>query len=297
MVAPILRVEQNRAARSGASHLMSTTLFYFSQLALLAVYIGCVFCLPKGVWKTNTKLSQDDQLKKSVEDMKEKLKLEELQLLRSKLLAANSSADDLLLVRDKVFRAIDYAIKRHDWYEDQRSRVFQIILGISALALTVAGFFLKSLPHFVPLYCSVAGLFLVILISLIAAVFYYNKELDADRPYRSISDIRFWFFRYNLPLHSSAGKSSSDIRTSAEAVTGERRRFLERISENFDPYTSLREDLEQLFILQVLQLYKTESLTRLRWLLSYSLLVLPFQFGFYFWAMLMAASICPLPPF
>jgi hypothetical protein len=296
VAAQIFRVDRHRAAMPGASYSMSTTLFYFSQLALLVIYIGCVFCLPKGVWKTHTKLSRDEQLKKAVDDMKEKLKLEELELLRSNLPATNSSADHLAAVRDKVFRAIDYAIRRHDWYEDQRSRIFQIILGIAALALTIAGFFLKNLPHFVPLYCSVAGLFLVILIALIAAVFHYNKELDADRPYRLISDIRFWFFRYNLPLHSSAGKSSSDIQKNAEAVTDERRRFLKRIADNFDPHTSLREDLEQLFILQVLQLYKTESLTRLRWLLSYSLLVLPFQFGFYFWAILMAGSICSPPP-
>jgi hypothetical protein len=66
--------------------------------------------------------------------------------------------------------------------------------------------------------------------------------------------------------------------------------------ENFYSDKSLREDLEQLFILQVLQLYKTESLTRLRWLLAYGVLVLPLQFALCFWALWMAARICSLHP-
>ncbi len=276
---------------------MNIPLFYSLQLAVLVAYIVCVFRLPKGIWKTHAKLSQDKKSKEAVEDLKRELKAEELKLLRSKLSEATSSQIQAPAVRDKVFRAIDYAIKRHDWYEDQRSRIFQIILGISTLVLTITGFFLKDVPHFLPLYCSILGFFLIILLTLSVAVFHYNKELDADRPYRSISDIRFWFFRYNLPSHSSAGKESRDIRERAEAVVRERRRFFNRIVENFDPDESLREDFEQLFILQVLQLYKTESLTRLRWLLSYSLLVLPFQFALYFWATWMAGLVCSLNPF
>jgi hypothetical protein len=274
--------------------------FCLSQAVLLIAFCFCVFRLPRGVWKTHAKVSEDEEAKEALEDIKKKLQIEELDLVRSDLSAPTTPQDRFSATREKVFRAIDYAIKRHDWYEDQRARIFQIILAISGLALTILGFFvkdvLKDVPHFLPSYCSIAGFFLIILITLSVAVFQYNKELDADRPYRSISDIRFWFFRYNLPLHSSAGKEIDDIQSRAKAVAGERRRFFKRIVENFYSDKSLREDLEQLFILQVLQLYKTESLTRLRWLLAYGVLVLPLQFALCFWALWMAARICSLHP-
>lgn len=297
--AQILRDDCARAVAPQAFNSMNISSFYFFQLALLVTYAGCVLCLPKGVWATHAKLSEDKELGAAVGKMKGDLQREELAKLEdmmSKISAASPATDKFAVIRDKVFRAIDYAIKRHDWYEDQRSRIFQIILGISTLALTIAGFFSKNLPHFLPVYASVGGLFSVILIALTAAVLHYNKELDADRPYRSISDVRFWFFRYNLPAHSSAGGDINDDRLKAEAVVEERRRFLKRVSENFEPAVSLREDLEQLFILQVLQRYKNESLTRLRWLLSYTLLILPPQFSLYFWAMWMAGSIWPPVP-
>jgi hypothetical protein len=266
--------------------------FYCLQIGLVATFIACLFCLPKGFWRTHSKVSKDPALKAALNEIMNKLKDEEFAALRARLKPAQSS-DRFGDFSDKVFRAIEYAKSRHDWYEDQRSRIFQIILGMSALAFTIAGFFLKNLPHFAPLFWSIGGLFLIILIALIAAVFHYNKELDSDRPYRSISDIIFWFFRYNLPMHSSAGQESQDILSRAQAVAEERRRFFQRTAESFDPHAAIRENLEQLFILQLLQRYKHESLRALRWLLSYSLLALLFQLSLCVWALWMAGPVCP----
>ena len=63
----------------------------------------------------------------------------------------------------------------------------------------------------------------------------------------------------------------------AESVADERERFFSRIGENFSLKASLREDLEQLFILHTLQRYKSESLKRMRWVLSYFLVFAALQ--------------------
>ena len=100
------------------------------------------------------------------------------------------------------------------------------------------------------------------------ALLRYNAELDGDRPYRLVSDIRFWYFRYNIPTHSES-VSGGSVLNSAGSVLRERANFIDRISKNFTLKNSIREDLEQIFILQVLQRYKSESLTRMRWSLVY----------------------------
>jgi hypothetical protein len=124
------------------------------------------------------------------------------------------------------------------------------------------------------------GFFGIAVIALCFAIYHYNKELGADRPYRFISDIRTWYFRYNLPEHSSSGDSA--MLSAANDVANQRKQFFSRVVDNIAPDTSLREDIEQLFILQVLQRYKSESLHSLQWILTYTIFALIAQFVLYF---------------
>lgn len=229
------------------------------------------------------RLAGDDDLKRSVDELKASLIREETATLEKHQTLNHPEDNQFASVREKVLQAIDYAIKRHDWYEDQRFRIFQVILGVATLALTFAGFYLKSPPGSGLFYWAFGGLVVFIFMALVAGVVLYNRELDADRPYRAIADIRFWFFRYNLPGHSS-GEAPSRFLSRVQAVADERRRFFKRIVETLGPYQFLREDLEQLFILQVLQRHKTESLRRLRWRSGYTVILLPLQFTICFWA-------------
>jgi hypothetical protein len=104
----------------------------------------------------------------------------------------------------KLLEAIDYAIKRHDWYEDQRSRVFQSSLTLLSAVLAVLAVVAKatttslSEPYPVMLIFFVVGT----CVALLRMLWLYSIELNADRPYRLVSDITFWHFRYNLPSAS-----------------------------------------------------------------------------------------------
>jgi len=261
---------------------MSDFPLYLIEALLLVTYAAAVFCLPKGMWPTRSKLLRDPESNAAIDKLKSEIKDSELRVLNSRVAKPAAEPDQFSRIQDKLFRAIDYAIRRHDWYEDQRFRIFQTVVGVATLALTFSGFFLKDLQPKVHYYLPFAGLFLLIFIALVAALFQYNKELDADRPYRLISDIRFWFFRYNLAQHSSVF-SGPNIKARANAVAEMRRRFFDRIGEVLESYAGMREDFEQLFILQVLQLYKNESLKRLRWLLGYTLIFLPIHFAICLW--------------
>lgn len=169
----------------------------------------------------------------------------------------------------KIHNSIQYAIGRHDWYERQRINIYQLTLAAASFMFVICGLALgvdKSIPFHFGFFAFFS--LLIAIIGIVFALWRYNAELDGDRPYRSISDIRFWYFRYNLPNHSD-NKGSQDNIDQAKNVLNQRNAFFERVRENLNLDQSLREDLEQLFILQVLQRYKSESLTKMRWGLIY----------------------------
>jgi hypothetical protein len=187
--------------------------------------------------------------------------------------ALTNEANAFGYFKEKLFRAIDYAIRRHDWYEDQRSRVLQQTMTISFAILTISlgvtSLLIQKAISSSELFATLAGFIGLAVISIGRSAWLYNAELDIDRPYRLVSDIRFWFFRYNLPKASRELLSGDTVRSLAAEVIDERKRFFERIGPNLSLDRSMREDLEQLFILQVLQRSKSESLLKLRWLLAY----------------------------
>jgi hypothetical protein len=146
-----------------------------------------------------------------------------------------------------------------------------ISFAILTISLTVTGLVIqKNLnSQYSDIFACLGGFIVLSVISIAWSAWLYNSELDKDRPYRSVSDIRFWYYRYNLPARSALISAGESLLSQAQAVLEERKIFFDRISDNLKVGESMREDLEQLFILQVLQRYKSESLSQLRWLLSY----------------------------
>ncbi|HEV3397214.1 MAG TPA: hypothetical protein VG100_13800 [Xanthobacteraceae bacterium] len=241
---------------------------------VIVVFLGLLFFAPKGVWRTAKKLGKNIAEREKVREKSANARASEIKILQQ-ILMNQSSNDPFAYTKEKLFRAIDYAIRRHDWYEDQRSRVFQQTMTISfailTISLTVTGLVVqKSLnSQYSDIFACLFGFIVLSVISITWSAWLYNSELDKDRPYRSVSDIRFWYYRYNLPAHSTWISGGESLLSQAQAVLEERKTFFDRISENLKVGESMREDLEQLFILQVLQRYKSESLSQLRWLLSY----------------------------
>ena len=172
----------------------------------------------------------------------------------------------------KVLASIDYAIKRHDWYEDQRFRIFQVAVAMTTTLLSILAVVSSAGATLSPSWLLILrGLGLSAAICLVTMIYLYNSDLDADRPHRYISDVRFWYFRYNLPSHGAVGVPLAPD-AAASHVAAERDRFMERVADGFAWLPSLREDLEQLFILHTLQRAKSESLVQMRWVLSYFLI-------------------------
>jgi hypothetical protein len=240
---------------------------------ILAAFMIFLFTLPGGIEPIGPKPGPELEAKAEALRAKEICSLHEIAL-------SVKPEDTFAYLREKLFRAIDYAIRRHDWYEEQRARVFQQVmtsaLWILTASVTIVGIGIRADAGTVgkrfaslELLLGLSVLVIIALVSLLRAVVLYNSELDANRPYRLISDIRFWFFRYNMPAHLAAASTKDDIHAQGEAVISERERFFSRIKANLNLEPSLREDFEQLFILQVLQRYKSDSLRYLRYLLSY----------------------------
>lgn len=245
------------------------------------IYLIGLFFIPKGIWKTFLKFKNDPSAKEIVEKNRDTQIQNEIETYINSLIKG-STIDSYDLVQQKVYKAIDYAIKRHDWYENQRNRIFNLILWTIGFSLTFVGLLLRNSDKTVVDSPEIMAIIITVTIALFVGLVLYNKELDADRPYRLVSDIRFWFFRYNLPTHSDKLKSKNDITRIADEVQKERNKFFDRISENFTIENSIREDFEQLFILHVLQRYKSESLIKLRWLMTYTMIVLIIELFIYF---------------
>jgi len=239
--------------------------FCIAGLLLVGALITAIKYSPKGEWFWGKVLKGVDGEK--IKGLVKKQKIDEINIIQA--LSSAKSFDEQTYFLNKIQSAIQYAIGRHDWYERQRLTIFQLTLAAASFMFVICGLALEVeiISAFQTGYFVFFTLFIAI-VGVASALYLYNSELDGDRPYRSVSDVRFWYFRYNLPDHPRAKKEDSNTNQAA-AVIKQRKTFFERIAEYGTLDESIREDLEQLFILQVLQRYKSASLTRMRWTLVY----------------------------
>jgi hypothetical protein len=246
------------------------------QLILLGVLVYAIFWREDTAWGFG-RLRNVSDLRGSVRDVasaQAKWEREAIEKAQERFVDDWEKESSSAHFLKKLSSAIDYAIKRHDWYEEQRAKMFQASVAILTIVLTALTIMSRvgSLSA-QPTAWLVAGLSAGCLLSMLRVAYLYNVELDADRPYRLISDIRFWYFRYNLPGQVAGGEvvDNKQAVALAQSVADQRKQFVERALSNAELVSSVREDLEQLFILQVLQHHKSESLKKLRHVLSFLL--------------------------
>jgi hypothetical protein len=240
---------------------------YAIELLLALALIIALSLGPNGYWKVGEKRQKDPKILELAETRRKA----EIELLKgqSAFDAGTQEKETAGYLTKKVFAALDYAIKRHDWFEDQRSRIFQVSLTILSIVLGVLAIGAKASDSLTAPYPFILLVFAGgTTILLIRMLWLYSSELNADRPYRLVSDVAFWYFRYNLPGESHGRSFHADAQAAASAVLKEREIFFRRIVANFPIIESMREDIEQLFILHVLQRYKSESLKQLQWVLN-----------------------------
>jgi hypothetical protein len=252
--------------------------------AIPLVFVVLLMAGPDGTWLMGAK-------RKGLPKHEEKLKAlqeDEVQRINKELLSHVDEAErNGSYQLNKIGSAITNAIGRHDWYEQQRQTVFTNVVAITGLLLTVLGFSVDNITFGSKYICIVLSTAVVLIVALFRIVYLYDAELDQDRPYRMVSDIRYWFFRYSLP---DRGKRAHEApaATLVEEVIKEREKYFDRVLANSELPHSIREDLEQLFILHVLQRYKQQSLQAMRWVLTSLIWALAVEAGVFFLTLTMS---------
>ena len=173
------------------------------------------------------------------------------------------------LIRDRLYRMIEYAISRHDWYDDQRYRFLQIGLALMAAGAALLSAFSalsKTLMISIQAFYCLLAIGIAVFGTGLSLVYLYNKGVARDHPYRKIVDISSWYFAYNFPsglsdhLSSSQDLAKKQVKESFDCLERFFGRWLQLAKEN---QGFLKEDLEQAFILLLMQRYRYQQVKQM----------------------------------
>jgi len=166
-------------------------------------------------------------------------------------------------IAQRLHKMITYAVGRVDHYESVRHRYLAFGLGLFAGSIAFGTLLVRMQSNMppVPLMLSVVGMVVVLVTGLALAV-YYNDTTAKEYAYRSIADIRSWYFRYHFPTTRKLVLSEDE--TKARAQAQEMGKALEHFLSRWLEFASekrrfVAEDLEQVFILFLLQRYKFQA--------------------------------------
>lgn len=245
-------------------------LLYFLVVFWPLSFLVSLLLLPDGIWKAGQTLQRNPEIGKKAEAARSS-EIDRLEEKFGRVVRKSSASIDGTYQIEKIYRAIQYVIARHDWYETQRTIILGFVLTISGLVFAGMAAYLGAeegqLPESAKLI--IASIGLTLFIGVFSIIHLYNKELDQDRPYRLIADIRHWFFRYSLSERTKDYQERMDYANIASDVLAQKEKFFDRILGVSSLEESIREDLEQLFILHVLVKHKSDSLQKMRSCLMY----------------------------
>jgi len=198
----------------------------------------------------------------------------------------NLDFDNVDEVSARLYNMINYAIGRYDHYANLRHKYLTLglsIIGVGATLIGVSTNFFGTI-NFVSEVLVILS-FISLLISGLKIVFVYNKYTTADYPYRKIVNIQSWYFKYKLGEKSSLSLSNvySKAFKQVEYVTKD---YLKGLYSWVDKANSknyfIKEDLEQVAILHLLQKYGRDCVERMKKTLMIGLLLFTILFGFAF---------------
>jgi hypothetical protein len=164
---------------------------------------------------------------------------------------------------------IEYAIHRYDWYVDQTHRLLEMGLALIASGVAIFALFVKV--DGISCRTQVLGWFLGTLPFMTGLIlaFFYTYDLQRDYPHRKIVDIRSWYFIYEFPRSLPANLSTDPTAALAEVDTVARNmlHFFHNWLAHTKDHDFVREDLEQVAILLLLQRYAHQQVTKMtNWL-------------------------------
>jgi hypothetical protein len=192
------------------------------------------------------------------EDLKAKLQSGE----RAHVESAGLDTEKLKVVQERLYKMIEYTVRRQDWYSDQCHRLLQIGLALIAAGAALLALFAK-LENLSPITQVLAwALPGSLVFTGIALVFLFNRTLDGDYPYRKVADISSWYFAYRFPLALRSRLSRNhdaardEVSKQADYI---QRYFATFLAHASDQLNLIREDIEQVAILLILQRYRSQQ--------------------------------------
>lgn len=170
-------------------------------------------------------------------------------------------------VSDRLAKMIDYAIKRQDWYEDQRNKTLS--LGVALLGLAsflVAGLLNSTIGSMVYFRFFACATLISIVGTAGAIIFEYVSGASEAYTHRDLADIRSWFFAYVVkePVAQAAIANNHKRVENQETLRAAWRRFVGGWMEyEQDPKGFVTEDLQQVFVLYLFQAMRRRSLRQM----------------------------------
>jgi hypothetical protein len=125
----------------------------YIQILVIAIFLSLLLMAPTGhLWDRSIgKALGEVQKLKEIMTTAQEFEKNLLSSFSDKL-SSLSPVDKLKYAGDRISKAIDYASRRHDWYEDQRAKMFQGTVTISSAIFIVAGRIAKDFSnHGVPI--------------------------------------------------------------------------------------------------------------------------------------------------
>jgi hypothetical protein len=189
------------------------------------------------------------------------------QTIGETLLDATLKPEQRKELLDRLSKMIDYAIKRQDWYEEQRNKTLS--LGIALLGL--ASFLVTGLlnPAIEPMYGFriFATLTLLAIVGTGSAIILeYVSGASEAYTHRGIADIRSWFFAYVVkePVLKAVIADENNRERNKQIIVDAWKKFVEGwIEYQNHPMGFVAEDLQQVFILYLFQAMRRRSLRRM----------------------------------
>lgn len=168
---------------------------------------------------------------------------------------------------DRLYRMIDYAIKRHDWYEDQRNKALSLAVTLLGLSSFLVAGLLNSEVKLMFWFRVSAGFTLIsIVLTALLIIIEYARGAQENYTHRALADIRSWFFAYAIgnQVADAARLSPNNDTANRATIMAAWEKFVTGWMEiQKDATSRATEDLEQVFILYLFQAIRRVSLRRM----------------------------------
>ena len=192
---------------------------------------------------------------------------ETFQQIGETLLLGNIAPDRRNEISDRLAKMIDYAIKRQDWYEDQRNKTLSLGIALLGLASFLVAGILSSAVQPMIYFRFSAGLTLISIVGTAGwIIFEYVSGASENYTHRALADIRSWFFAYVIkePVAKAAITDADRADENREVLIAAWKQFVAGwIDYEKRPDGFIAEDLQQVFILYLFQAMRRRSLRRM----------------------------------